>query len=234
MIGDIMIISNRLNTIANMVHRCNSMADIGTDHGYIPIFLVKNKVCQHAIASDINKGPVQKALKNIRLHGLQDRIECRLGGGLTTLKIGEVHTAVIAGMGGHLIQDILEDSKDITCSLQEIILQPVQHSEALRRYLYENGYNILEEELCFDEGKYYEIIKVHYSGKKQVMEEIYYEISPLLLEKRHPLMKEYILHKINKNNKIIQTITETSEASEKRKEDLDKKNIKLKEMLLCL
>jgi tRNA (adenine22-N1)-methyltransferase len=229
-----MIISDRLNNIANMVDRCNSMADIGTDHGYIPIFLVKSGVCQSAIASDINRGPVQKALKNIKLHGLQDKIECRLGGGLTTLKAGEVNIVVIAGMGGHLIQDILEESKDVVCALEALILQPVQHSEALRRYLYESGYNIVKEELCFDEGKYYEIIKTTYEGKSRVLEDIYYEISPLLLGEKHPLIKEYIHHKINKNNKIIETITETSEASEKRKEDLYNKNAKLKEMLLCL
>lgn len=229
-----MIISDRLIKIANMVHRCNSMADIGTDHGYIPIFLVKNRVCQRAIASDINKGPVDKAVKNVRMYGFQDRIECRLGGGLTTLKVGEVDIAVIAGMGGHLIQEILEDSKEVVQSLEALVLQPVQHSEILRKYLYERGYYIIEEDLCFDEGKYYEIIKVNYNGKPRILEDIYYEISPILIAKKHPLLKEYILHKINKNDKIIETIIESSEASERRKENLYIKNAKLKEMLLCL
>jgi tRNA (adenine22-N1)-methyltransferase len=229
-----MNISDRLMKIANMVHRCNSMADIGTDHGYIPIFLVKKGICDSAIASDINKGPVQKALKNVELYGLKDKIQCRLGGGLKTLKPNEVETAVIAGMGGHLIVSILEDSRSVAHKMQSLVLQPVQHVEVLRKYLYENGYGILSEDLCFDEGKYYEIIKVRYDGKKRVLEEIYYEISSQLIEKKHPLLQEYILHKINKNTIIVDNIIEDTEAAKCRKEDLIKHNSKLKEILACL
>ncbi|WP_139904084.1 tRNA (adenine(22)-N(1))-methyltransferase [Clostridium thermarum] len=229
-----MNISDRLMKIANMVHRCNSMADIGTDHGYIPIFLVKKGICDTAIASDINKGPVQKAEKNVKLYGLEDKIQCRLGGGLKTIVPGEVDTAVIAGMGGHLIISILEESAEVAQKMQALILQPVQHVEILRKYLYENGYEILSEDLCFDEGKYYEIIKARYDGKKRTLEDIYYEISPFLLKKRHPLLQEYILHKINKNNIIVENINEDTEAASRRKEDLIRHNIKLKEIMACL
>ncbi len=210
------------------------MADIGTDHGYIPIFLVKKGICDTAIASDINKGPVQKAEKNVKLYGLEDKIQCRLGGGLKTIVPGEVDTAVIAGMGGHLIISILEESAEVAQKMQALILQPVQHVEILRKYLYENGYEILSEDLCFDEGKYYEIIKARYDGKKRTLEDIYYEISPFLLKKRHPLLQEYILHKINKNNIIVENINEDTEAASRRKEDLIRHNIKLKEIMACL
>ncbi|WP_163194299.1 tRNA (adenine(22)-N(1))-methyltransferase [Clostridium thermarum] len=229
-----MNISDRLMKIANMVHRCNSMADIGTDHGYIPIFLVKKGICDTAIASDINKGPVLKAEKNVKLYGLQDKIQCRLGGGLKTIVPGEVDTAVIAGMGGHLIVSILEESAEVAQKMQALILQPVQHVEILRKYLYENGYEILSEDLCFDEGKYYEIIKARYDGKKRTLEDIYYEISPFLMKKRHPLLQEYILHKINKNNIIVENINEDTEAASRRKEDLIRHNLKLKGIMACL
>ncbi len=210
------------------------MADIGTDHGYIPIFLVKKGICDTAIASDINKGPVLKAEKNVKLYGLQDKIQCRLGGGLKTIVPGEVDTAVIAGMGGHLIVSILEESAEVAQKMQALILQPVQHVEILRKYLYENGYEILSEDLCFDEGKYYEIIKARYDGKKRTLEDIYYEISPFLMKKRHPLLQEYILHKINKNNIIVENINEDTEAASRRKEDLIRHNLKLKGIMACL
>lgn len=229
-----MIISDRLTKVASMIDRCKTMADIGTDHGYIPIFLLKNGICESAIASDINKGPVQRAEENIKYYGLENKIQCRLGSGLSTLKTGEVQTAVIAGMGGHLIISILEDEKEIAHSLETIILQPVQHSKVLRKYLYENGYKIIDEDLCYDEGKYYEIMKVCYDGIKRSLEDIYYEISPLLIEKKHILLQEYLNKKIQANSKVILNIKEETEGANKRKEQLIDENKKLKELLICL
>ncbi len=232
--GDIMIISDRLTRVANMVDRCKTMADIGTDHGYIPIFLIKKDICDRAIASDINKGPVQRAEENIKLYGLESKIECRQGPGLSTLKPKEAQTAVIAGMGGYLIISILEEEKDIAHQLETIILQPVQHSKVLRKYLYEHGYRIIDEDLCYEEGKYYEIMKVSYDGIKRVLEDIYYEISPVLIEKKHSLLKEYLSKKILTNDKILSNINEDTEAANKRKEELIIINEKLKELLVCL
>ncbi|NLZ49941.1 MAG: SAM-dependent methyltransferase [Clostridiales bacterium] len=229
-----MNISDRLTRVANMVDRCKTMADIGTDHGYIPIFLLINGICERAIASDINRGPVQRAEENIKYYGLENKIECRQGPGLSTLKAGEVQTAVIAGMGGHLIISILEEEEIIAHKLESIVLQPVQHSKVLRKYLYENGYKIIDEDLCYDEGKYYEIIKASYDGTNRYLEDIYYEISPLLIEKKHSLLKEYLGKKIHSNDKILCNINEDTEGANKRKEELININEKLKELLTCL
>lgn len=229
-----MNISDRLKRIASMVNRCSSIADIGTDHGYIPIFLVKNKICDRAIASDINKGPVQRAMSNINAEGLEKAIECRQGAGLGTIAVGEVDGAVIAGMGGYLIIDILEEHMNVVEKLQFMVLQPVQHSEVVRKYLYNRGYYIIDEELCYDEGKYYEIMKARYDGIPREMDEINYEISPVLIEKKHELLEEFILFKIKKNENAINSIKEDTESASNRKMELIDWNSRLKEMLKCL
>ncbi|AJA48357.1 tRNA (adenine(22)-N(1))-methyltransferase [Clostridium pasteurianum DSM 525 = ATCC 6013] len=231
-----MDISNRLKTIANMVDKCECMADIGTDHGYLPIYLIDEKICKTAIASDINKGPVEKAKKNIKFFHKSNSIQCRLGPGLTTIIPGEADCAVIAGMGGNLIRDILEESIEVFKKLNYVILQPVQNPEVLREYILKNGHNILDEELCKDENKYYEIIKVSYhKGKNNKnIDAIYCEISEKLLQKKHYLLKDYIFFKIEKYDKILSSIIDNSRLAMNRKNEIKTKIVKLKELLKCL
>jgi len=229
-----MELSIRLKTIATMVEKSETVADIGTDHGYIPIYLIKNNICNTAIASDINSGPIEKAELNISLENLRDKIECRLGGGLTTIKPKEVNSAIIAGMGGNLIRDIILESEDVFKSLDNAILQPVQNPEVLRRFIYEQGYCILEEELCFDQNKFYEIIKVSYDNKPKEKEEIFYEVGEMLINKKHPLIKEYLQHKIDKYNKIYENIKEETEGAEIRKTEIGNKVKRLQELITCI
>jgi tRNA (adenine22-N1)-methyltransferase len=229
-----MEISLRLKTIAGMVDECEAVADIGTDHGYIPIYLVKNKVCKKAIASDINKGPVEKARFNIKLENMQDRIECRLGGGLTTIQPGEVQGIVVAGMGGNLIRDIMEEGVDKFKKAEFAVLQPVQNPEVLREYIYKKGYKIIDEELCIDDNRLYEIIKVTYDNKIENIDSIYYEVGKILIEKKHPLAKQYIKIKIDRYIKILNNIVEESESSSRRKVEVKNKITKLEELLKCL
>lgn len=229
-----MDISNRLKSIANMVEKCECIADIGTDHAYLPIYLVEQGICNRAIASDINKGPVEKAKRNIYLSHRSEQIQCRLGTGLTTILPQEVNCAIIAGMGGNLIRDILEESIEVFKSLDYVILQPVQNVDVLRKYILENGYNIIDEELCIDENKYYEILKIAYDNKAEKFDDIFCEISKKLLEKKHPLLKKYIFFKIRKYDKILNDINYTSKLAMSRKCELEGKIIKLKELLKCL
>lgn len=229
-----MDISDRLKYIGDMVEKCECIADIGTDHAYLPIYLVEKGICKTVIASDINKGPVEKAERNIYLSHRTNEIKCRLGPGLTTISPGEVKSAIIAGMGGNLIKDILEEGMNIFKELDYVILQPVQNADVLRKYIYESGYNILDEELCKDENKYYEIIKIKYDNKSNRLDGIYYEISKKLLEKKHPILEEYIYFKIGKYDKIVKDIVDTSNLAKKRKTELKEKILKLKEMLKCL
>lgn len=219
-----MELSKRLKFIANHIEKCKSIADIGTDHGYIPIYAVKNNLCESAIASDINKDPVRKSKLNISLEGLSEKIETRLGAGLEPIKTKEVDGIIIAGMGGNLIRDILEEGKNKLPFFKFIILQPAQNPEVLREYLYNNGYKILEEDLCFDDGIYYELFKVVKNNEEHTkVDSIFYEFSPILLKKKHPLMLSYLENKEEKYKKILGFIKDDSESAKKRKEEIKEK-----------
>lgn len=229
-----MELSKRLKRIAEHVDKCESVADIGTDHGYIPIYLVKEGICEKAIASDINKGPIEKAKVNVAFEGVSNKIKCLLGPGLNPLKVGEVNGVILAGMGGNLTRDILLADMDKVKKYDFIILQPAQNPEVLREFLYKNDYEIIDEDLIKDEGRFYELFKVKYNenSEKLVFEdELEYEVSPLLREKGHPLFKEFIEEKINKCETILSFIKEDTEAAKKRKIDLEEKINKLKGML---
>jgi len=229
-----MELSIRLNEIISLVDKTSIIADIGTDHGYIPIYLIKNNLCNYVIASDINLGPKKKAEINIGMEGLTEKIQCRLGDGLNTIKPYEVQVVIIAGMGGYLIRDIIEERLDIFKSLDYAILQPAQNPEILRKYIHERGFKILEEELCFDQNKYYETIKVAYDNKPEIEDDFYYEISKTIIRKKHVLLKDYVNYKLWIYNKICEEIKEGAEAAQIRKAQLKLRIHKLKELLLCL
>lgn len=221
----------RLKKIASMINNCESVADIGTDHAYLPIYLVKNNICKKAIASDINKGPIKKAQTNINIEGLNSKIECRLGGGFSTIKKGEVDVSIIAGMGGNLIRDIILDDEEIFKKLNYAVVQPVQNPEVFREFVYKRGYEILDEDLCFDENKYYQILKIKYSNKPYDLKDDFYDIGQKLIEKKHPLLKDYINHLIKKYNTIINSINDDTELANKRKSELKLKIRKLE--MIC-
>lgn len=230
-----MDIGRRLKMIASMVDKnSDCIADIGTDHGYIPVYLVKNGICEKAIASDINRGPLQKARVNIEIEGCEKKIECRLGEGLSTLKLHEADGIVIAGMGGNLIRDIIEDEEEIFKNLKFAVLQPAQNPEVLRKYVYESGYKIIDEDICIDDGIFYEAIKVRYDKEHIRVDSIFYEVSNILIQKKHPLIGKYIDLKIEKYDKILNSISGESLSVVKRKSEITDKVIKLKELKTCL
>jgi len=220
-----MELSKRLKFIAEHIDKCKSIIDVGTDHGYIPIYAIKNNLCENAIASDINKDPLKKAKLNATLEGVSNQVEIRLGAGLKTIKKGEAQGVIMAGMGGNLIKEILEQDKYMITSFKFLILQPAQNPEVLREYLYSNGYEILVEDLCFDDGIFYELFKVkkNQSIGNTELNPILYEISPMLLKNKHPLIHSYLESKEEKYIKILGFLKPDSEGSIKRKEDIEKK-----------
>lgn len=229
-----MNLSLRLKCICDMVDKCNLVADIGTDHGYIPIYLVKNHKCMKAIASDINEGPIQKARLNVSMEGLQQKVECRLGSGLNTIYKGEAQGIIIAGMGGNLIRDIIDENIDVFKSAEFCILQPVQNPEVVRKYIYQNGFKIIDENLCIDENIFYEIIKVKYSDIVEEKEDIFYEVGEKLIQKKHPLALKFIESKINKYKNILGYIKDDSNLAKMRKLEIENKIIRLQELVKCL
>jgi len=219
-----MELSKRLKFIADHIDKCDSLIDVGTDHGYIPVYAVKNNLCNKAIASDINRGPVEKAKLNASVDGVSSQVQVRLGGGLEIVKKGEVEAVVIAGMGGNLIISILEKDKNKLPLYKFIILQPAQNPEVLREYLYTNGYEIIEEDICLDEGIFYELFKVRKSEDMKVsIDPIFYEFSSILLKRRHPLFYSFLEYKEGKYKKILELIKEESESSKKRRIEIIEK-----------
>lgn len=197
-----MKIKRRLKAIANMVEPTKVIADIGTDHGYIPVYLVEKGIVDRGIAADVSRGSLTKAQDLIRAMGLEDRIETRLGDGLSVLKVGEANSIVIAGMGGILISQILEKDKQIGQAVDSLVLQPMTASRELRQWLSENNYSITKEDLVKEGKKIYELI-LAIPGNWQIENDIHLEIGKNLIKEKHPLLKEHISGKITKIRAII-------------------------------
>lgn len=156
----------RLLAAANLVRDSAYLADIGTDHAYLPIYLTQKEKITHAIASDIRKGPLSRAERNIRAAGLSDRIETVLTDGLSGLERYPVTDIVIAGMGGLMIASILDAADFIKTAKPRLILQPMQHIPELRRYL-SAGWLVEKEAITEESGKLYQILCVRYDGVKR-------------------------------------------------------------------
>nr|WP_236876705.1 class I SAM-dependent methyltransferase [Clostridioides difficile] len=172
-----MKLTDRLLKIASLVSDGKKIADIGTDHGYIPVYLLKEGKVPFAVLADVNKGPLDNAHKEVIQNNLLDKVDLRLGSGIEILEIGEVEEVIIAGMGGILISELLEAKKEVAHNVEKLILQPMQAQEELRYYLLNNGYEILEEVLVREDFRIYEIIVAKYTGKNTIIEdEIYYEV----------------------------------------------------------
>lgn len=220
-----MKLSARLEKIVGLVDRGVRLADIGTDHAYIPIELLKSGKIDFAILSDINKGPLENARKEIRRQGLADKTDLRLGSGLEVLENGEVDQVIIAGMGGILIADLIEKKLGLCKSLDKMILQPMQAQEDLRSYLDKRGFSIIDEYLVREDFRIYEIMEVRYGGGTQDIDDIYYEIPTKLIEKKDPLLPDLLDKKIRENKSILEKLERSSQGQEPNKAIVDRKNI---------
>ncbi|XEC96832.1 tRNA (adenine(22)-N(1))-methyltransferase TrmK [Paenibacillus tarimensis] len=153
-------LSKRLERIAKCVTEGSRVADIGSDHALVPVFLVSTGRSPFAIAGEINEGPLEAARKQVREAGLESRIDVRQGDGLAVLQAGEADTVTIAGMGGALIRDILEEGRlqGKLVGVRELILQPNVGEDLVRRWLVRNGWYLADEMIMEEDGKTYEIL----------------------------------------------------------------------------
>lgn len=226
-----MKLSDRLQAIANFVPRNSIVGDIGTDHGYIPVYLVENKISKKVIAADISSNSLDKIIQYVKLTNCKKDIDIRLGDGLEVVKPFEIDTVVIAGMGGFLIKDILDKDKVKRDSITHFILQPNIASKELREYLFENNFEIIDEKLIKEDNKFYEIIYAR-KGKAYISKEIYYEIGKKLILNKDPLLEEFVNNKIKTNEKILEELKDkNTEKSMERYKELIEKNCELKEVL---
>ncbi len=229
-----MKLTRRLKIIADLVPQGYNVADIGTDHGYLPVYLIKNRIAKKVIAVDINEGPLENAKKTIKNYKLENYIQTRLGSGLSPIEPGEVDIVIIAGMGGLLIRDIFLDSRNVVGTVNKFILQPMVAQDELRKWLSQNDFKITDEKLAKEGSKLYEILVVS-KGEMKIQRNIYYEVGPKLIENKDPHIHEFIDGKLRKYTEILKTVEnqDTIRAKEKLLECKEKIE-ELKELRGCL
>nr|WP_314279022.1 class I SAM-dependent methyltransferase [uncultured Peptostreptococcus sp.] len=231
-----MKLSARLEKIIDLVDSTSVIADIGTDHGYIPIELLIREKINYAILADINRGPLENASREVESHGLIDKVDLRLGSGLEILKEGEVDQVIIAGMGGILISDLIEKKIDLCKKLDKLVLQPMQAQGELRKYLNTRGFSIVDEYLVKEDFRIYEIMVVEYSGLTKNIDEIYYEVPKKLIDKKDPLLNDFLDKKLGENRNILKKLEESivsngeSMSVLERKKTIESKIEKLEKM----
>ncbi|HIU63561.1 MAG TPA: SAM-dependent methyltransferase [Candidatus Avacidaminococcus intestinavium] len=202
----------RLETIAKWVPQNKKIADIGTDHAYLPVFLVRNGVIVKAIAGDIALGPCQAAVKTITAAGLKESIEVRQGNGLSIVQSEDaVEVIVIAGMGATTMIEIIATEQKTAKLAERIILQPMNGAAQLRKWANRAGWKIVGEDLVLEGGLLYEIIVLE-PGAEESYTKAIYEIGPRLLEQRHPLLSIHFERIIANYHKLLQAMNASAKA----------------------
>lgn len=209
--GGISMLSARLKAVAELVTPGLRIADIGTDHAYIPIWLVGHGICPSAIAMDVREGPLGRAKENIRRAGLEKRIKTRLSDGFEALHRGEVQSVVIAGMGGLLMRRILQNGANLLPGLHELILEPQSDPDAVRHFLQDCDYVITRENMILDSGKYYPLFRAvpqecSSAQKKLCKDEADFLYGRLAIEQSNPVLKEFLQKRQEKLEKICRAI----------------------------
>lgn len=232
--GNAMKLTERLQLSADKIRAGSFPADIGTDHAYVPIYLVKNGICKKAVATDIRKGPLERAVKNVDMYGLSNSIIIKQGYGLSPVYDEDVDCAILAGMGGYLVCSILDKGREKAEVMDYFVIQPMQFADEVRKYLYHNGYTISDESLVREGSKIYQIMVAEH-GWEKIDDEIYFEVGRKLIEKKDPLLMDYIESRINEIKSVILKIRNCdSENALYRMEECQKKLKRYEEVKRCL
>lgn len=202
-------IPKRMLAIADLVDVSRVLADVGCDHAYISINLLEKGKVERIIASDLREGPLNIARDNIRLYGFEDRIETRLCAGLCGYEAGEADTILISGMGGMLVKEILSESIDVVRRADTLILEPQSDLRVVRAYLKDIGFEIIDEDMLNEGGKYYQIMKAVKSKERmEVCDDIgamaENEFGPILIKKKHPVLLEFLKKRKNHFERLLQ------------------------------
>lgn len=222
-------LSKRLRAIVNFCDKNKIIADIGTDHGFVPNFLYEEDINRKIIATDISLNSLNKAIEFSELRGNKGKIEHIVCNGLE--KIPPVDQIIIAGMGGILISKILDRDFEKARQAEKLILQPMQQVDYLRKFLYDKGFKILDEKIVFEDNKFFHIIVANYKAIKEEYRDIDLKVSKLLRNRKDKDLIEFLKYLINYNIFIIENIEGSSQRSIYKKDKLREENIELKEIL---
>ncbi|MBE5954555.1 MAG: SAM-dependent methyltransferase [Lachnospiraceae bacterium] len=199
-------LSKRMQAVADMVQE-KRVVDIGCDHAFVSIYLAQKPDIERVIAMDVKTGPVDIAKANIAAYMLADKIDVRMSDGFDKLSVGEADAAVIAGMGGYLMIDILEAGKEHLENGINLVLQPQSDIPEVRRYLDSVGYIIEDEDMLIEDGKYYTIMRAVSRNEKTVEYTADdYNYGPILLKKMHTVLREYLVFSNEKNLTIVEKL----------------------------
>ena len=211
-----MQLSERLSAVASLVTEGSRLADVGTDHGYVPIWLIQEGKIPSAIAMDVNRGPLMRAREHIRSQGLEGYIETRLSDGLAALEPGEADCVLIAGMGGALTVRILDRGRDKWKGIREWVLQPQSEIDEVRRFLAREGFSVREEAMVKEDGKYYPMMRA-VPGASDYRRESEFLFGKQLLEQRNAVLWEYLLREKQKYGQVLERLSvQNGEAAQRR------------------
>ena len=208
-----MRLDGRLAAVAALVPRGARAADVGTDHAYLAIALLNEQDVETVIATDKNEGPCAAARRTISASGFANRVQVRVGDGLAPLSPGEVDTVCIAGMGGGLIASILAEGAEVLAEVSRLVLQPMNDAAALRQWLYDNGWHIVEESLATADGRLYEIIAAE-PGTEETPEPWLLTLGPVLWRDRPPLFARHAKAQTERLRRILRGMEKSETARE--------------------
>jgi tRNA (adenine22-N1)-methyltransferase len=229
-------LSARLATVAKYVPKGARLADIGSDHAYLPCFLAKKEGIPFAVAGEVAMGPCQSAERNVLAEGLADTISVRMGDGLEVIQQGEVDCITIAGMGGALIASILDNGKEKLTTVKRLVLQPNISAISIRKWFIENNWELIDEEILEEDGKIYEILIGERGDPLKPYNtnlDMRLLVGPFLLQKQDKTFKKKWTAEMKNWQRIYEALegaTPSLETLEKKREIIDK--IKLVEEAL--
>lgn len=224
-----MKLSNRLEMVVSFVEPGNTAADVGTDHGHVPVELVRRGIVARAFAMDVRKGPLSKAEENIAAAGMKEKIETRLSDGVNKLHAGEADTVIIAGMGGELVIHIMEEGRHMWNTVKQWVLSPHSEIHKVREWLEENGFQIEKEDMVFEEGKFYTVLDVRPGGACERTQDAvkHFRYGDYLRATKNSVFVDFLKDEEAKLETLKANLSKQAEHSERARESLKEVEEKL-------
>lgn len=214
-------LSARMQALVNMVPEGRRVCDVGCDHGWVSIYLVQKGIADRVYAMDVRTGPLERAKEHIDRYQLGEVIETRLSDGLTNLQVGEADCMICAGMGGPLMTKILTEGREKAKVMKELILQPQSEVPQFRKFLREEGYEIIAEDMVLEDGKFYPMMKVKPTDSQDCsksdmdQQELWDAYGEYLLKQKHPILRQYLLKGKEQTHSLLQHLKEKGTASKR-------------------
>ncbi|MCF6514992.1 hypothetical protein GSH19_02285 [Lactobacillus sp. S2-2] len=225
-------LSNRLKKVAELVPENSRIADIGSDHAYLPAYLVNQEKIEFGVAGEVVEGPYLNAVKEIKNQMMENIVKVRFGDGLEVIEIDDrINTVIIAGMGGNLIKNILTEGYEKLNGSEKLILQPNIGEKKLRKWLMENNYSIDNETLLEEDGHYYEIIEANKVNKLVNYSDLELMFGPLLLKEKNTDFINKWSDKIKRNLTVLDNLKNAKNIPNKKINDIKSENEKIERII---